>query len=516
MSATNPEITNYKEVTDKSAVLDAAKTLLSAAGYKSADIEVALDAINTAKQQAPVKEKGDKVFWLNKTLVYEDNEAFIYQRATSKSGVWYLRIYDAKKNKPVVRSLRTTDKIKALTTARVMYIDLKGKIERGERLKKISSREMIEKYRKALEDKVNIIPMRGITPDHYKTKKYHLNLYTEFLKELGILDTPIDKFDPLSVTHFGYWIQKRPKQTCKHIKGRSGEVINDTINEVIRMYHQVAVKFNYLSEDRIPKFEKVKQPIDEAFKRDILTEEQYEKLWKYLKHNYCSKKHNPRLTTSGRKGLDELEKRKIFSEFILIMSNVGFRSKELLGIRMNEITENEKWNDDKRKNHIVMKVRQDNSKTGKSRLCVAPVRHRIERIKAAYKKLGVKHKPDDYLFLNPNQVNLDGERKQYGRMIMYNRLNQVFDDSGLQEEFDNENKRVSIYSFRHQYAAWRLRYGDVPIHLLAKQLGTSVQKIEKTYGHIMVLEQADEITKGQEILRRSEYELTNLEILEED
>ena len=198
------------------------------------------------------------------------------------------------------------------------------------------------------------------------------------------------------------------------------------------------------------------------------------------------------------------------------MSNVGFRSKELLGIRMNEITENEKWNDDKRKNHIVMKVRQDNSKTGKSRLCVAPVRHRIERIKAAYKKLGVKHKPDDYLFLNPNQVNLDGERKQYGRMIMYNRLNQVFDDSGLQEEFDNENKRVSIYSFRHQYAAWRLRYGDVPIHLLAKQLGTSVQKIEKTYGHIMVLEQADEITKGQEILRRSEYELTNLEILEED
>ena len=126
------------------------------------------------------------------------------------------------------------------------------------------------------------------------------------------------------------------------------------------------------------------------------------------------------------------------------------------------------------------------------------------------------HKPDDYLFINPNQVNLDGDRKQYGRMIMYQRLNKVFADSGLQEEFDNEDKNVSLYSFRHQYACWRLRYGEVPIHLLAKQMGTSVQKIEKTYGHIMVVEQADEITKGQQILRRSDYVIDKPEVIEDD
>ena len=163
-----------------------------------------------------------------------------------------------------------------------------------------------------------------------------------------------------------------------------------------------------------------------------------------------------------------------------------------------------------------MKVRQSNSKTGKSRLCVAPVRHRIERIKAAYKKLGVVHKPDDYLFINPNQVNLDSKRDHYGRMIMYQRLRKVFDDSGLQDEFDAEDKSVSIYSFRHQYAAWRLRYGKVAIHLLAKQMGTSVQKIESTYGHIMVLEQADEITKGQEILRKIDYVIDVPEVIDDE
>ena len=99
---------------------------------------------------------------------------------------------------------------------------------------------------------------------------------------------------------------------------------------------------------------------------------------------------------------------------------------------------------------------------------------------------------------------------------MYQRLNKVFADSGLKDEFDSEDKNVSLYSFRHQYACWRLRYGEVPIHLLAKQMGTSVQKIEKTYGHIMVVEQADEITKGQQILRRSDYVIDKPEVIEDD
>ena len=515
MSSSNLQITDSKTVTDNAAVLDAAKALLSAAGFNTTDVDVALDAITTAKEQSPNKEKGEKVFWLDKTLVYEDNDAFIYRRATSKSGRWYLRIYDGISNKPIVRSLKTVDKVKALATARVLYIDIKGKIERGEKLKQITAEELIQKYWKMLEEKVSDVPMTGITPDHFKVKKYHLRTWREYLTELGVINKSIDKIDPISTQNFGIWLRNKPKQTCKHKVGRSAEVINDTISEIVRMYHQVAVKHRYISENKIPIIDRINQPVDDAFKRDILTEEQYEKFWKYMQHKYISKKHNPRLTTSGKRGLDELEKRKIFKEFILIIAGVGFRSKELLGIRMNELSENENWDRDKRKTSIVMKVRQDNSKTGKSRLCVAPVKHRIERIKESYKKLGIKHRPDDYLFINPNQVNLDGERDHYGRMIMYQRLRKVLEDSGLQEEFDEEGKSVSIYSFRHQYAAWRLRYGNVPIHLLAKQMGTSVSKIESTYGHIMVVEEADKITKGQEILRKSEYIIDLPEVLED-
>ena len=211
----------------------------------------------------------------------------------------------------------------------------------------------------------------------------------------------------------------------------------------------------------------------------------------------------------------ELEVRKIWKEFIFIMSNVGFRPKELLGIKISEITENPNWDEKRRETDLLIKVRKENSKTGRARVCVAPVKKRIERILASYQKLGIKHEPDDFLFIAHRWV-VNGVRKPPSRQMMYERLKRVMQQSGLKEELAKEGKRISLYSFRHQYACWRLRYGDVPIHLLAKQMGTSIQKIEQTYGHIQVEQQAEMITKDQGILKRTGYVLSKPEAIDED
>ena len=509
MTSNDQEITNHKSVTDNDVILNAVDALLTSAGFNKDELNIALDAIKNAKSQSLVSKKQDNKFWLEKTLIYPNiDECFIYKRATSVSGKWYLRIYDYKNNKPVVRSLKTTDKNKAIATARVMYMELKGKIDRNEKLQQITAAELIQKYDDTLKEKISPIPMSGgITPDHYKVKRYHLRTWREFLTINKLIDKPIDKIQSNQVKHFGLWLLNKPKQTAKHKQGRSVEVVNDTVNEIVRMYYQIA-KGNYLSEGQIPVLERINQVPDDSFKRDILTEVQYEKFWKYLHYRYSAKKHNPDVPKN------ELLKRKIFAEFVLIMANVGFRSSELLGMKIGEISEGEGWDDDKRKSHIVMKVRKENSKTGKGRLCVAPVRDRVEKVKKYYKQLGVKQDKGDFLFINPTSK----QRNSYGRMVFYNRLKKVFLDSGLQDEFDAENKSVSLYSFRHQYACWRLRFGDVPIHLLAKQMGTSVGKIESTYGHIMVLEQADQITKNQEEqrLKRNGVRLDIPEVLDDD
>jgi integrase len=58
------------------------------------------------------------------------------------------------------------------------------------------------------------------------------------------------------------------------------------------------------------------------------------------------------------------------------------------------------------------------------------------------------------------------------------------------------NKRV-FYSLRHTYATLALTNDKVPIHTLAKQMGTSVLMIEKHYSHLKVIQAIDQL-RGEE------------------
>lgn len=58
------------------------------------------------------------------------------------------------------------------------------------------------------------------------------------------------------------------------------------------------------------------------------------------------------------------------------------------------------------------------------------------------------------------------------------------------------NKRV-FYSLRHTYATLALTNDKVPIHTLAKQMGTSVLMIEKHYSHLKVVQAIDQL-RGEE------------------
>ena len=92
--------------------------------------------------------------------------------------------------------------------------------------------------------------------------------------------------------------------------------------------------------------------------------------------------------------------------------------------------------------------------------------------------------------------------------MFHSRLKDTLELSGLAEEIKNTNSKISLYSFRHQYICWRLRYGNVPIHLIAKNCGTSIQKIEQTYGHIETERQVDVITKNQGYGRSADVDLS--------
>ena len=123
-----PEIQN-KSNNDQ--LLEVAKKLLEQSGIDPNDFDAAISALNIAKQQAPNNNEPKYTNYQDKTEIYPDVDACIYKRGDTKSGIWYFRIWNSKKKEPVFRSLRTKDKGQALMTARQMYRDIVGKIERN-------------------------------------------------------------------------------------------------------------------------------------------------------------------------------------------------------------------------------------------------------------------------------------------------------------------------------------------------------------------------------------------------
>lgn len=61
---------------------------------------------------------------------------------------------------------------------------------------------------------------------------------------------------------------------------------------------------------------------------------------------------------------------------------------------------------------------------------------------------------------------------------------------------DHQQGKITIYSLRHTYAHFRIVYGGVSdVYLLAQNMGTSVQMIEKHYGHLEPLHRKDELKR---------------------
>jgi len=432
--------------------------------------------------------------FVSKELIYEDEQAFIYQRGDTKSQTYYLRIFDEKSRKPFVKSLKTTDRAKALVTARTLYQQIKGKLDRGERLVAINTPDLIEKYLSSLH--ITDIPHAGITPQTLVLKKYLLSNWLDFITELGYRATPIDRLPDDKLRNFGKWFHQRPRRD-----GRTGErcveQINNAISEVRLAYYKVAVADRFISSDRVPNIERLKQQPDDRYKRDIFTLEQYECYWKYLEYTY-----------TREKGLKALEKQRriMFTKVVGILVNTGLRPKELIGVKWKDIAQHHTADPKLKNKVVVIHIPASNSKTGRSRNVVAPVRKRFDIIRKSYKDLGEDINPNDYVLFNPQKK----DRSAYTRMMLYQRLKDTLVSSGIQAELDKLSHSISLYSFRHQYICWRLRYGHTPIHLIAKNCGTSIQKIDQTYGHLETEKHVDEITKNQGISQRVEVDLNTM------
>jgi integrase len=99
-------------------------------------------------------------------------------------------------------------------------------------------------------------------------------------------------------------------------------------------------------------------------------------------------------------------------------------------------------------------------------------------------------KNNDYVFRTRDKEKPTSFQKMFESFL---------EEHNLLYDTKTEQKRV-FYSLRHTYATLALTHDKVPIHTLAKQMGTSVLMIEKHYSHLKVI-QAIEQLRGEETRR---------------
>ncbi|WP_321389716.1 tyrosine-type recombinase/integrase [Emcibacter sp.] len=174
--------------------------------------------------------------------------------------------------------------------------------------------------------------------------------------------------------------------------------------------------------------------------------------------------------------------RALLALYVRLMSNTGMRVGEARHLKWGDIeivtlSSNGKSNE-------VLRIWVD-GKTGKRALIGTTVaKYIIQRLLKFYEYGSLQEARDSggYLF-----VKTSGELVQTFE-VGFKRL---LEACGL--ETDRYGKNRTLYSLRHTYATYRLLYGGVDVYLLARNMGTSVQMIERHYGHVTTSLAADKL-----------------------
>ncbi len=169
--------------------------------------------------------------------------------------------------------------------------------------------------------------------------------------------------------------------------------------------------------------------------------------------------------------------------YILILANTGVRLGEARNLQ---------WRDTfqvgEQDGKPIIGFRVD-GKTGVKEIitCISEVRTYLDRIRQLrVDDLGENPPEESFIFCHPDGLAIGSLKKGFASLIKH-----------CDVEFDRDGNRRTLYSFRHTYATFRI-YQGVNHYVLAQNMGTSVEMIEKYYGHTSTLAQADELMKSKQ------------------
>lgn len=274
-----------------------------------------------------------------------------------------------------------------------------------------------------------------------------------------------------------------PEQIAEAIREKLAKpvpyVSDDTIRGEMKVFGAImnfAIKQRYVPASL--RFEAF--PALKVNRREEFTPEEYRKLYSagraWVKAKTSKDENGKEVKTPNR--ANAVWYRTIVYNLILIACNTGMRPPELRNLRWRDITPAK---DREGRDIFVLFVQGK----GKTRKLVAPasVGTYLDRIR----KIAKATQPDDPVF-----TTITGKP---AKTLYQSLIEDLLTETGLRKGADGTMR--TTYCFRHTYATFRLQMG-VDVYFLAQQMGTSVQMIEKHYGHVNTIRHADRVLMGME------------------
>ncbi len=439
----------------------------------------------------------------------------LFRRADVKHQNWYCRVKLPKTDRYKVVSLKTADKGAAREKAFDYDADMRFRIKHDVPIFNRPFAQVAEDYLKTQQERAETGGITGVRAKNIESAIRTLNLYVGS-HQIHLIGQ--DKWNGFPVWRRRQARRAKPEKPSK-LKLRKNiappqpepepveEVKNWRVSDwtiraemtVFRSIMAYAASRRLIPESHV--FKGKLHTADE--RREEFTREEYRALhtkgraWKRKARTTASKWY-----------------REMVYDFVLVMCNTGMRPPEAKNLRWRDVTitairketkgkENRNAEiglgpNDLKKIDATLKAQKAGDTNiaeerkivilnvqgkDKFRRLVAPsnVAEYLERIRAIAKATG----PDDYVFST-----IKGKQAQslYASLVK----DLLVDADLLKGPLGTDR---STYCFRHTYATLRLSEG-VDVYLLAEQMGTSVQMIEKHYGHINPVKNADRILMG--------------------
>ena len=456
--------------------------------FKDLDTEDLLQGLFAASEVKKRKEEpnDDNKVVGGKTRILDRDDCWIYQDLRTKKQGWYISIYEPKYRKRYVKSLKTSNKTLAMAEAERIYAERKGRLSVGARPTSITAKELVQKYENFRRKEISDIPKVGIKPKSFDRLCCQIKHWENYIQIKGHTNTKIENIPTETGLNFAQYIKGLKKDNDLKKPRRNNQTINQTVSAVKKMY-KYAIEQKWATVAEVPIFRYLKVGRETAPTRDVLREEEKTAIVHWMKYKY-----------PNQKGITKKEKikRRIFNQAFQIMHLTGCRTGELIKMKWCDISDSRTGNDMERKFNKVINIPQENSKTGRSRNVIAPIKENLDTLKKWYKEspFEFEPKPDSYVF--PRLTLTDIENNIPTTNVAWDkRLKRILKDSEDAGIWDSQGRRITLYSSRHYWITDAIMRG-LSMNDIAMNCGTSIQYIESTYSKVTTEMRASQITKN--------------------